>query len=198
MEAVHHYGSDRGPHTIADLDSLSGQGKRYELAHGWLIEVSPSHLHDFLAEALKDLLRPHVPPEFVVKGPWDVLMPEGSLYSPDVVVLDADAYLRLALDDRRAPTGDDVLLAAEIQRPGSGSWKVVHHTKVRDYALAGIPHYWIVDLDEVPRLTVYKLDESGEYVQTHRVEGNVKADLDEPFPFTFAPASLMPHRSPKD
>ena len=35
--AVHEY----GPYTLYDLDALPEDGKRYELADGWLTELSP-------------------------------------------------------------------------------------------------------------------------------------------------------------
>ena len=40
--AVHQYGT----YTVYDLDALPGDGKRYELADGWLTELSPSPWHD--------------------------------------------------------------------------------------------------------------------------------------------------------
>jgi len=42
VPAVHEY----GPYTLYDLDALPEDGKRYELADGWLTELSPSPWHD--------------------------------------------------------------------------------------------------------------------------------------------------------
>ncbi|MBW8484668.1 Uma2 family endonuclease [Actinomadura parmotrematis] len=192
MGPAREYGPDRGPNTVADLDALPDEGKRYELVHGWLIEMSPSALHDYMAEALKDLLRPLTPPGHLLKGPWDVQMPEGSIYSPDVVLLDAEAYRNAAIEDRRAVTGDDVLFVAEVQRPRSGSWKTVHNTKVRDYALAGIPHYWIIDLKETPRLSVYRLGDDRTYRLVAQTEGAEALNVTEPFALSVKVSDLLP------
>lgn len=191
MSVADDYSPDRGPYTVSDLDALPEEGKGYELVHGWLIELSPSMLHDHVAERLKESLRPHVPEDCVLRGPWDLRTPDDSIYVPDVAVLDGDAYRAGLAEDRRALTGEAFLLAVEVQRPRGGSWKVVHGTKLRDYALAGIPHYWIIDLNPVPTLTAHELGPDGAYIRTHRVSGDTVAELDEPFPVKFAPSSLM-------
>jgi len=53
VPAVHEY----GPYTLYDLDALPEDGKRYELADGWLTELSPGPWHDHAAERLKDILK---------------------------------------------------------------------------------------------------------------------------------------------
>lgn len=53
IPAVHEY----GPYTLYDLDALPEDGKRYELADGWLMELSPSPRHNHAAERLKDILK---------------------------------------------------------------------------------------------------------------------------------------------
>jgi Uma2 family endonuclease len=191
MSVMSDYSPDRGPYTIEDLDNLPEEGKRHELIHGWLIEMAASIMHDEVAERLKELLARCVPPQYVVRGPWDVRMPDDSIYKPDVAVLDKAALRAAFEEDRRALTGEHVLLAAEIQRPRSGSWKTVHHVKVRDYARAGIPHYWIIDLEDGPELTVHALGPDGTYVRTHNVSGDTAVELEDPFPVKFAPAYLM-------
>ncbi|MGH3902748.1 MAG: Uma2 family endonuclease [Pseudonocardiaceae bacterium] len=57
----------------------------------------------------------------------------------------------------------DVLAAVEIISPGTGTTHRV--TKRYEYADAGIPHYWLVDLDEPVTLTAYTLvDRNYEHV----------------------------------
>jgi hypothetical protein len=53
VPAVHEY----GPYTLYDLDALPEDGKRCELADGWLTELSPSPWHDHAAGRLKDILK---------------------------------------------------------------------------------------------------------------------------------------------
>ncbi|WP_018653513.1 Uma2 family endonuclease [Actinomadura flavalba] len=192
MSVTSGYSPEHGPYTIADLDALPEEGKRYELVHGHLIEMSPSVLHDEVAEAVKEALRPGLPAGYLLRGPYDLRMPDGSLYSPDVAILDAAAVRRAKDEDRRALTGEDALLVVEVQRPSSGSWKKVHHEKVRDYAAAGVPHYWIVDLEDVPSITVYHLDEGDiTYTLTHHVTGDRALTTEAPFPIALTPADLL-------
>jgi Uma2 family endonuclease len=191
MSVMSDYSPDRGPYTIEDLDAMPEEGKRHELIHGWLIEMSPSMIHDEVAEQLRELLARSVPEGYVVRAPWDVRMPDDSIYKPDVAVLDKTAHRAGLKADRRALTGDDVLLAVEVQRPRSGSWKTVHNVKVRDYALAGIPHYWIIDLEDGPKITVYALGPDGTYARTHQVSDRTVLELEIPFPVKFAPAQLL-------
>ncbi len=68
---------------------------------------------------------------------------------PDVVVTRVGGP-----EDRLAAS--DVLLAVEIISPGSRN--VDLHLKPFEYAEAGIPHYWLVDLDPpAPSITVFHL-----------------------------------------
>jgi Uma2 family endonuclease len=191
MSVMSDYGPDRGPYTIEDLDNMPEEGKRHELIHGWLIEMAAGVMHDVVAENVKKVIASCAPEGYVVFGPWDVRMPDDSIYKPDVAVLDKAALRTAFEEDRRAVTGDDVLLAVEVQRPHSGSWKTVHHVKTRDYARAGIPHYWIVDLDDRPTLSVHALGPDGTYTLTDHVSGYTVAELETPFRIKFAPAHLI-------
>ncbi|MBW8484669.1 Uma2 family endonuclease [Actinomadura parmotrematis] len=191
MRPAREYGPDRGPNTVADLDALPDEGKQYELAHGWLIQMSPSVQHDETVEDLREILAPAVPAGFSLRSPYDVRMPDGSIYKPDLAVIDTEAIRTARREDRRAVSGDDLLLAVEVQRPGSGSRNTVHITKVNDYARAGIPHYWILDLDDVPVLSVYALREGRVYERIHRATGDEVAELTEPLAVRFSPASVV-------
>ncbi|WP_239162745.1 Uma2 family endonuclease [Paractinoplanes rishiriensis] len=51
---------------------------------------------------------------------------------------------------------DDVLLVVEIISPGSEGVDTV--TKRSEYAAAGIPQYWVVDLDQAQTVTMHRLD----------------------------------------
>ncbi|HEY6788265.1 MAG TPA: Uma2 family endonuclease [Trebonia sp.] len=53
--------------------------------------------------------------------------------------------------------GSDLLLVAEVVSPRSGSERTDRVQKVREYAQAGIPAYWIVELDPEPKVTVLVL-----------------------------------------
>ncbi|MFJ8044377.1 Uma2 family endonuclease [Kitasatospora sp. NPDC096147] len=56
------------------------------------------------------------------------------------------------------------------------------------YAAAGIPHYWRVELDPVPRFHLGRLD-GGRYAD-RLVQLGESTDLDDPFPLDLDPAAL--------
>jgi Uma2 family endonuclease len=72
-----------------------------------------------------------------------------------------------------------VLLAVEIISPGSRN--VDTHLKPVEYAEAGIPHYWLVDLDPpAPTVTVFGLGAPGDgYVESQSTSGELV--VHEPF-----------------
>lgn len=92
---------------------------------------------------------------------------------PDVVVTRTDGP-----EKRVAAT--DVLIAVEVVSPGSKRTDTV--TKRSEYAEAGIPHYWVVDLDEP--VTVAALHRAGDfgYQEAPAVRGTFATA--EPFPLT--------------
>ena len=64
--------------------------------------------------------------------------------------------------------------------------------KFRKYAEAGLPRYWIVDLDETgPEVVTYELRD-GVFVETGRHRGDDEVTLDVgPMTVTFAPNELL-------
>jgi Uma2 family endonuclease len=58
-------------------------------------------------------------------------------------------------------TVTDLLLAIEIVSPGSET--VDEMVKLREYAAAGIPRYWLIDRDAAQTVTLHRLGHSGEY-----------------------------------
>jgi len=185
----------RGPYTVEDLDALPEEGKRFELVHGWLIPMSPSVRHDESAEVLKEILADAVRAagaDLSVRGPWDVLMPDRNIYVPDVAVISRPALREGFRADARAVSAADVLLAVEIIRPGSGSEKTVRQVKRIDYAAAGIPSYWIVDLQPRPSVSVLQAERSGGYREVSWVVAGDCLQADQPVTIAFDPASLLP------
>jgi Uma2 family endonuclease len=101
---------------------------------------------------------------------------------PDLTVVAGDAVDAEPQELEAA----DVVLAVEI----SGSRQSRNRDfgeKLEAYAEARIPHYWIVDLVPVPRLTVFELVD-GAYREVVASEEPVK--LSRPFPVEIDPARL--------
>jgi Uma2 family endonuclease len=96
---------------------------------------------------------------------------------PDLIVVDQSAVERARADGGML-RASNVQLVIEIVSPGSR--RTDHVDKRRDYADAGIPHYWIVDIDEpVSLVACYLTDEFG-YRDHQVVSGTCTAET--PFP----------------
>lgn len=186
--AVHEY----GPYTLYDLNALPEDGKRYELADGWLTELSPSSWHDHAADRLKDMLREAArragAEVYVAGGPNDVSTPAG-VRKPDAFVVPREVA-RAAIDRRvRTYYASDLLLAIEVISPRSASEQVDRVRKVGEYARAGIPLYWIVDLEPERKITVLALH-GPEYVLEAEVRSGNVLTTSDPFPISLDPSSL--------
>lgn len=188
VPAVHEY----GPYTLYDLDALPEDGKRYELADGWLTELSPSPWHDHAAERLKDILKDAArlasAEVYVAGGPNDVSTPAG-VRKPDVFVVPRDVA-RAAIGGKvRTYYASDLLLVVEVISPRSGSEQADRVRKVGEYARAGIPVYWIVDLEPEPRVTILALRDGG-YVLEAEIRAGRVLTVSQPFAISFDPGSL--------
>ena len=84
-------------------------------------------------------------------------------------------------------TAADVMLAIEVVSPGSVRVDRMH--KLAEYAEAGIPHYWIVDIEDAPRLEAFTLVD-GTYEKV--AEGGGVVQLSHPAPVTIDLDQLLP------
>lgn len=173
--------------TIKEYAELGETEHGYtELIEGRLL-VSPSPVpdHNNAAFELGVTLRSQVPDAYEVQLDMDVdlgLAAEdepGSSRRPDLMVVNREARKRV-----RAEGGlfraSDVLVVVEIVSPSSR--RIDHVHKRNDYADAGIPNYWIVDIDEPISLTACRLTEEFGYVDDQTVTGVFKAEV----PFSVA------------
>ena len=188
IPAVHEY----GPYTLCDLDALSEDGKGYELAEGWLTELPASAWHDHGAGRFKEILEAAAARAgadvYVAGGPNDVTTPAG-IRKPDVFVVPRDVA-RSAIGRRvRAYYVSDLLLVAEVVSPRSGSEGTDRVQKTGEYAKAGIPLYWIIELDPDLKITVLSLGEDAYELAAEARAGHVLS-VEEPFPVSFDPVAL--------
>jgi Uma2 family endonuclease len=168
-------------YTIADLADLPEDGRRYELADGWLL-VSPTarRRHQVGGTALADLLKRACPSHlYVFPVPINVDRPAATHFEPDLTVVRRE----LALIEN----GDVPLLAVEVRSPSTASRDAV--LKRREYARLGIPSYWLLDVD-VPSLRVLELGD-GDYVERAYAAGEQSLSVEQPFPVTVVPARLL-------
>jgi Uma2 family endonuclease len=169
--------------TLDEWEALPESNElRLELAEGMLV-VAPKPLlwHQKAAMRLGYRVDEQLPAEItsVVDAEVIVVQQPLTIRIPDVVVTKTAVYQQNPA--RIAAT--DVLLAVEIL--SDGTRRVDRVMKFSEYAEAGIPRYWIIDLDEPASLLSYVLVDgayelSGEHTGTSAlsVAGHpVKVDL---------------------
>ena len=162
---------------------------RYELQEGVLV-VSPRPVrgHQLAAVRLSRQLDAQLPADFETVIDFEVVLqaePPTTVRVPDLVVT------RVGGPQERLAAAD-VALAVEVISPGSR--KLDLHLKPFEYADAGIPHYWVVDLDPpAPSITVYHLGAPGDgYVEAPAVAGELTTTV--PFPLRIYIEALTAER----
>ena len=151
-----------------------------ELVDGALVVSPAAELrHDEAAMSLWTSLSAVLPAHVRALTGTGVHFDRRNYRVPDVLVYDR------AASGRGRITPADVVLAVEVMSPGSVSTDRV--TKPAQYAAAGIPHFWRLELD--PMLLV-----------VHRLVGDAyevvglfsdEVQLDEPLPVAFRLSTLL-------
>jgi Uma2 family endonuclease len=166
---------------------------RYELQEGILV-VSPrsTRPNQLAAQRLSNQLDAQLPDEWESVLDFEVIVRPAEpaiLRVPDVVVTPVDGPMKRL-------EAADVLLAVEIVFPGSRN--VDLHLKPFEYAEAGIPHYWVVDLDPpAPSVTVYGLGAPGDgYAESQTATSELV--VQEPFAMRIDIEALVARRGRRD
>lgn len=155
--------------TVAQFAALpEDNSRRYELVEGNVVmSPRPLGVHQFCIQEVLYQLRGQVPAPLVGLAEVDVdlaLVPPtkpGFVRIPDIVVVP-----RAAMDRQRREGGmfhaSEVALAVEIISPGSRRLDGI--VERDEYADAGIPYYWVVDLGEPgDRITLTAHHLAGEF-----------------------------------
>ena len=157
-----------------------GSNNRYELIDGEVFDLEPTGPHEqvaaFIDRKLNVQIDTHSLPYFVLQRGLFRPKSDFTAFRPDVMVVDSTALNREPLWSRESilTSGSSIQLVAEIV---SSNWQNAYARKFEDYALLGIPEYWIVDYaglgGEVfigrpkrPALTICVLDRKGRYEKT--------------------------------
>ncbi len=144
------------PLTVAEYLEIGEVEPGYtELAEGRLeLSPSPAFDHGSAAFELGVQLRPQLPAGLQIVLDMDVdlrLAPAdapGTVRRPDLVVVRRAARQRIRSEGGLL-RASEIVVAAEITSPSPR--RLDHVGKRHEYADAGIPHCWIVDLDEPRR-----------------------------------------------
>ena len=123
--------------------ALPDDGNRYELFDGeLLVTPSPAFLHQLAVVRFYDLVAPYVKSHGLgqtMVSPADLHLGGVQLSQPDLFVVP-----RLPAEPAWSAVPDPILVV-EILSPSSASFD--RTIKRRRFQQAGIPEYWIVDLD---------------------------------------------------
>ncbi|WP_028934403.1 Uma2 family endonuclease [Pseudonocardia spinosispora] len=183
----------RRPLTVADYLALGETDVRVELVEGKVVMApSPSPAHMEATFELGVALRGAVPSGFRVVPEIDLdlqLAPAelpGFVRSPDLAVVRSTA-LRRVKEQGGVIRAADTLLVVEVISPSSKRTDRVD--KRGEYAEAGIPYYWILDLTEPVSLLV--CHQTGEFRYADSGEFTGKVSLVDPFPFELNLANLV-------
>jgi Uma2 family endonuclease len=173
--------------SLAEWDRLpEDRSHRFELAEGiLLVSPRPALLHQLVTQQLGAELNRQLPTELTAVPDFEVVVAAAfppTVRAPDVVVVPTS---RVQDNPPRLPAAD-VLLAVEIMSPGTGRTDRV--TKPAEYAEAGIPHYWLFDIEPPVTLTAHLLVDGAYEVVA---EGAGLADLSGPAPVRLDLDSLL-------
>ncbi len=171
------------PFTVAELDRMPDDGRRYELLDGVLVvSPRPTTVHQLAAARLVITLGNACPEGLCVLAEPAVQLSGNTEFDPDVVVV------------RQQDVGGSKftrppLLAVEIRSPSTALMDLTR--KKAAYERFGVESYWIVDPDRGrPSLTAFELRD-GRYVQVIRVSGADAFGAERPFPVEIVPARLL-------
>jgi Uma2 family endonuclease len=173
--------------TLEEFASLPEDNtRRYELQDGVLI-VTPRAvpLHQRATFNLMRAVEAQLPAPWIVLDDVEVVTQPGfppGVRVPDMVIVPFDV---LEANPARLDA-EQVKVAVEVISPGSRRTDTV--TKPAEYADAGIPHYWVVDLEPPVSLTAYHLAGEFGYQESPAVTGEFATA--EPFPLRVDLAAL--------
>jgi Uma2 family endonuclease len=141
-----------------DIWDAPEDGNRYEVIDGELfVTPAPDWLHQSAVSALHGYIWQYVQPRrlgWVRTAPIAVVLDEETGIEPDIVYVSQE---RSRIISARGIEGAPDLVV-EVLSPSTKARD--RGLKMRRYAAAGVPHYWIVD-PSTRSLEAYRLGESG-------------------------------------
>lgn len=173
--------------TLDDWDALpEDNSAHFELQEGVLIvSPKPARRHQDSLLFLGWQVRGQLPAGWQALIDFEVVVQAeapATVRAPDLVVVPREG------PENRVPASD-VLIAVEIISPGSRGIDTV--LEAHEYAEAGIPHYWVVDLDPpAPSITVFGLGAPGDgYAESQHATGELVTSV--PFDLRIDVAGLV-------
>ena len=178
--------------TIDRFIAEYGDDYRYELADGEPIDMEPTGLHETVSGKLATQIGIAI---INARYPWFIprtclIQPFTDLATarrPDIIVLDETLLNNEPLWQRQPviTIGRSIKLVVEVV---STNWETDYARKVEEYALLGIPEYWIVDYrglggiafigkPKQPTFTVCQLDRDDYRQHQYRLGETISSGL---------------------
>jgi Uma2 family endonuclease len=140
---------EQKPLTFDEFLARYGGDNRFELIDGEVFDLEPTGQHERVAGFINTKVCVQIDgaelPWFVLQRPLFRPANEGiTAFRPDIAVIDEVALAdELVWPEQSILTrGDSIKFVAEIV---SSNWQNDYARKFEDYAVLGIPEYWIVD-----------------------------------------------------
>jgi len=151
------------PFTVAELDQIPDDGRRYELLGGALVvSPRPTTIHQVVAGRLYGTLSSACPEELCVVPEPAVMLGPQTEFDPDLVVVRMDQI-------GGAKFTEPPLLIVEIRSPSTALIDL--NRKKSAYERFGVPSYWILNPEPPqPELAVFELRD-GSYSMMAKASG---------------------------
>jgi len=150
-------------HRMAEVGILKPT-ERVELIRGEIIEMSPpGRRHIAFVDNLNQLLVMRLAGRAIVSVQNPIVLTEDTEPQPDLAIR---RHRAVPYKDREAHA-EDVLLLIEV---ADTSLRYDRSTKLRLYAAAGIPEYWLVDCT-TESIEVFRSPDAEGYRDVSRIEG---------------------------
>lgn len=178
--------------TFEDFLAQYRDNSRYELADGELVDMEPTSPH----ETVGGKLATHIGIAIInAQLPWFIprtclIRPFADAITarrPDLVILDETVIKNEPLWEQEPviTLGRSIKLVVEVV---STNWETDYARKVEEYALLGIPEYWIVDYrglggvafigrPKQPTFTVSQLSGDDYYQQQYRIGETITSGI---------------------
>ena len=155
------------PFTVAELDRIPDDGRRYELLDGALVvSPRPTTIHQVVAGRLYGVLSRACPEDLCVVPEPAVMLGPQTEFDPDLVVVRMDQI-------GGAKFTEPPLLVVEIRSPSTALIDL--NREKAAYERFGVPSYWILNPDPPqPELTALELRE-GCYAPVAKTSGSFAA-----------------------
>jgi Uma2 family endonuclease len=134
--------------TVDEFISHYGECDRYELIDGELIEMEPTGPHEQVSALIGRKLNVEIDRQdlsyFIPHRCLIKLLGAETAFRPDLIVLDQTQLINEPLWQQEPviTSENSIKLIAEVV---STNWQNDYARKAEDYALLGVPEYWIVD-----------------------------------------------------